>query len=363
MILSLIFLSHCSSEKNQRVQESIIHEKNEAANVKFSLEKRSVLISINYPSIFVKNSDIYVYGNSIEEKKTVLKKYDKDLNLLWKKAFNIGQGPGEVGDGVHFFVYENYIYAPDNTQKRVNIYDKNFNFTKFVKLVAPYYPVTFIKGGSYFICAEETYEYQPVKRSFRFNLVAFPTLKRKVLFKLKPFSTFNRKKQLIIYETPGHHFFYKDEKLYFINMKNYKITVFDFEGNMLKSVKVDVDIKKVTKEMKVKWLKELMGASYRENRFAFTDNIQPASYMIPLKKGFVVTRREGYSLECKDLIEGDFFDYGLKLIGKVQFPCCYRIFFSTLGYISRTFQYNEGNLYLVNMMDEEFCLERWRVTE
>ena len=100
--------------------------------------------------------------------------------------------------------------------------------------------------------------------------------------------------------------------------------------NMLKSVKVDVDMKKVTKEMAVKWLKELMGTSYRENRFAFTEYIQPASYMIPLEKGFVVTRREGYSLQCKGLIEGDFFDYHLKLLGKVQFPCCYRIFFSSL---------------------------------
>lgn len=363
LIPLLLLLNHCGSEKNPGVQETVVQEIDEPVNVKFSLQKRIVLSNISYPGIFVKDGVIYACGIANDENKMALETYDKNLNLSSRKMFNKGQGPGDVGEGVYFYVYDNYIYAPDNTQDRVNIFDKDFNFKKFVKLVPGYYPVTFIKDGGYFICAQETYEYQAVKRSFRFNLVAFPSMKRKVLFKLKPFSTFTPKKRLIVFETPGHHFFYKNEKLYFINMKTYKITVFDFDGKMLKSVKVDVDIKKVPQEKKVLWMKDLMGASYREGRFAFTGYIQPASYMIPLKKGFAVARREGYSRECKGFIEGDFFDYHLKLLGKIRLPCFFKIFYSPLGYITKTFQYEKGNLYLVNELGEEYFLERWNVSE
>lgn len=363
VIVLLAFSTDCGQGQNPDVREETLNEVTGPVNVTFSLEKRIHLPNLNYASLFVADNIVYTYGHSMTEKKKLIEVYDENLNFLWTKSLNFGQGPGEDGGGTHFFVYGDSIYAPDNTQMRVGIFDKDLNFIKFVKMGARYYPATFIKNGEWFICAEGMHETRDRKRRLRFNLVAFPSMKRKVLFQLGPFSEFDSKRRLIVNEAPGIHYFYKNERLYFINMKTYAITIFDLEGNAVKRIKVNTREKKVPPEMGKQWLKEILGEYYRKSKFTLTEYIQPASVMIPLKNGFVVTRRDRYGTSCTEHVEGDFFDYDLKLMGKLRFPCFSQVFRASTGYTSRTFQYSNDHLYLINNDNDEFFLERWKVVE
>lgn len=362
VLVLFVFSTHCGQGQNPDVYEETLDEVTGPVNVTFSLENRIPLPNLNYANLFVADNIIYTYGHSMTEKKKLVEVYEKNLNFLWTKSLNFGQGPGEDGGGTQFFVYGDSIYAPDNTLKRVSIFDRDLNFIKFVKMGSSYYPATFIKNGEWFICAEGMPS-RDRKRCLRFNLVAFPSMKRKVIFELEPFSEFDSNKRLIVSEAPGIHYFYRNERLYFINMKTYVITVYDLGGNAVKRIKVNTPGKKVPPEMREQWLKEILGEYYRKSKFIITEHIQPASFMIPLKKGFVVIRRDSYSLSCSGHVEGDFFDYDLKLVGKLKFPCIYGLFRASTGYPSRTFQYDNGRLYLINTDGDEFFLEKWKVEE
>lgn len=200
-IIFMVFLSYCNQKQNPEVPETIIDEATTPAKVKFSMVKRIALPNINYSSLFVTSNDIYVSCTS------VLEIYDKELNYISKKTFPIGQGPGDLGTGARFFRYGNRIYAPDNTQQRINLFDQDFKFIKFVKYMQGLYPLTFIKNGEYFICIQEKGEGFHPKITYVVSLYSFPGLKKKILYQLRPFSLRDHNGKLILFNTDFHRRF------------------------------------------------------------------------------------------------------------------------------------------------------------
>lgn len=362
----MIILSYCNQKQNPGVPGKIIHETTTAANVKFSMVKRIPLREMHYSNLAVTNSEIYASCYSGDDKLAVVEVYDKELNYKSKKTFPIGQGPGDVGGGARFYRYGNRIYAPDNTQQRINLFDQDFKFIKFVKLIESHYPLIFIKNGEYFICIQEKGGGRPGDVTYVVSLFSFPGLQKKILYQIGPFPFRNHNGRHILFSMDGVDFFYNKGKIYLINMNSYQINMIDLSGKILKRIRLDVEKQKVPKEMKEPWLKANLGQYYRrlKDRIEIADDIQPASYMVPLGKGFAVVRRNGYYYNCTGMVEADYFDYGLNLIGKIQIPCFNRIFRLSMGYSSYSYSYHEGYLYLISIDQEEnFFLEKWRVTE
>ena len=133
-ITFLIFLIHCNPSVNEKDESTIIIEENHKFIDLNPIKEKSIFIeNLDFPRIFLECNKIFVNGPSLKSKREYnLYIFDKDLNLLFEKIFSIGQGPGELGGGPYFFTAGDKIYAADNTQRRISIFDKDFNFIKFV---------------------------------------------------------------------------------------------------------------------------------------------------------------------------------------------------------------------------------------
>lgn len=362
----MIILLYCNQKQNPKVPEKTIHEVTTAANVKFSMEKRIPLREMGYSSLAVTNSEIYASCYSSDDNAAVVEIYDKELNYKAKKVFSIGQGPGDVGGGSRFYRYGNQFFAPDNTQQRINLFNQDFKFIKFVKLIESHSPLNFIKNGEYFICIQEKGGGRPGDVTYVVSLFSFPGLQKKILYQLGPFPFRDHNGKHLLFSMDGVDFFYQQEKIYLLNMNSYQINMMDLSGKILKRIRVDAEKQKVPKEMKEPWLKVNLGQYYRrlKDRIGIADDIQPASYMVALGKGFAVVKRNGYYYNCTGMVEADYFDYSLDLIGKIQIPCFDRIFMLSMGYFPNSYTYHDGYLYLVAIDQEEnLYLEKWRVTE
>ncbi len=74
-------------------------------------------------------------------------------------------------------------------------------------------------------------------------------------------------------------------------------------------------------------------------------------------------RRKDYMNECSGMVEGDYFNFDLEMLGKVQFPCFFRVNRLMRGYLTRTTVHFDGHLYVTNEIDEEYVLEKWKLNE
>jgi hypothetical protein len=144
---------------------------------------------------------------------------------------------------------------------------------------------------------------------------------------------------------------------------------FHLDGSLIHSVRVDVEKVPVLDSKREQWIKEHYGEYQRPSvKFVFTDYVLPTSWMVPLGKGFAVIRRYGYSRQCNGMVEADYFNYNLEMLGKIKIPCFNRIFDLTLYVIPRTAAYRNGYLYLVSKQidkddDDLYIVEKWQVQE
>jgi hypothetical protein len=138
--------------------------------------------------------------------------------------------------------------------------------------------------------------------------------------------------------------------------------MFDLNGNKLKQVRLNINKPIVPKKKKKEWLFEQFG-TFGVSKCIMVDKVQPASWAVPLGKGFAVIRRKDYSTSCQGMVEADYFGYQLNIIGKTMVPCFYKIFMLGVGWIPGTYRYRDGYLYLIyeDEETEEFYLEKWKV--
>ncbi len=367
LTILLIFLSHCDKNRNDSIKEIIINENSVILNLVPEKLKSIRISDLRFPNLFHDHIHVYVYGYSIDKgrERCIVRKFDDQLNLVSEKMFELGMGPNDLGEGVYFYPGKDFIYAPDNTQGRVNIFDKNFSFVKFIKLPR-YLPITMIKNGRYFLGTHLEIIKEKGAKIYTTELVFFPEMKKNLIHTLGPTISYTSQRKHIIGEEPEFSYFYQNfkniDRIYYINMKSYQISIYDFNGKIIKRVRLNVEMKKVPLNMKNKWLHEQSSRVGIERR-VFTDWIQPASKVVPLEKGFVVIRRKDYMDECNGLVDADYFNFDLEMLGKVNFPCFYDHNRLTRGYISSYIMSFNGYLYLTSEINEEYYLEKWRLNE
>jgi len=357
---------HCKNQTQPDIEEAVLKDNSKFIDLQWRQEKSTDISDVNFAYFYLGPGTVNAYGYSTRLSQCqVLKIYDRDLNLNSEKFFNLGEGPGDVGGAATFFTTGNYTYAADHQQRRVNIFDKDLKFVKFVKTPGAFFSPDFINDGKLFI-ATRYEELKPGIVSYHINLISFPNFETKKLITLGPIKRFDKNRKLIIGAIPQFHYFHRDGKIYFINMETYQIAMFDLSGKPVKRVRVEVEKIPVPSDLRMTWLKEQVDSRIL-NRVSLVDFVQPASWMIPLGKGFVVIRRNSYSTSCAGLADADYFDYDLHLLGKVKFPCFYPIYLFSSAYLPRSFAYTNGYVYLITQdlkeTDEDINLEKWKVVE
>jgi hypothetical protein len=368
VLIWLIFLIHCSDRKPPEAEETVLEEKSGFIDLQWRKEKSIDASDYDHANLYLDDYDdtVNTYGYSLRQtNQKIIKKYDKDLNLKSEKEFQMGQGPGDLGGGAHFFSCGDYIYVPDNTQARINIFDRKMNFIKFIKAPLFFLSPIFTKDGKHFVA--NRYVYGENRTSiYDIHIVSFPELKNKKIHSFGPCRLIDEKGMILRGDCPGFCYFIKNEKIYLLNMKTYQIMMFDLSGKMLKRIRVHVEEIPIPEKMKKVWIKDQTHPKLL-NRSKFVGPVQPASWAIPMGKGFVVIRRTGYSAACEGLVDGDYFDYDLQLLGKVKFPCFHLIYMISESNLFRVFAYDNGYVYLITQdlqeTDEDINLEKWQVRE
>lgn len=365
-LIWLLFLMHCSNQKQPNIEEEVLQENSKTIDLQWHQVKSIDISDVNFAYFYLGPGTVNAYGYSTKQSRCqVLKIYDQDLNLNSEKFFNIAEGPGDVGGASTFFTTGNYTYVSDHQQRRINIFDKDLKFIKFEKAPGAFFSPQFINNGEHFI-ATRYEEPKPGIVSYHIELISFPSFDTKRLITLGPINRFDKNKKLIIGAVPQFYYFHRDGKIFFINMETYQVSMFDLSGKPLKRVRVEVEKIPVPSDVRMNWLKEQVD-SRSLDRVSLVDFVQPASWMIPLGKGFVVIRRTSYSTACTWLVDADYFDYDLHLLGKVKFPCFYPIYQFSTAYLPRSFAYANGYVYLITQdlkeTDEDINIEKWKLVE
>ena len=369
----VIFLMHCGPSKPDAEVSTIVLKENPKFIDLDPVKVKSVDINtIIYPDISLHGDKIMVPGVSLKEKnKHLLYLYDMNLEKVYEKTFPSGLGPGDLLGAPVFISAGEQIYVSDHTQQRVNIFDRNFNFIKFVKCNFYASSARFSPDGKYFIyCRWSPGKYGPTS-FFSVYLATFPDLEEKLIHSFPEFHHYLEEKKELFLGMGGIHYFLRNDKIYLLNKDNYLLTMRNTSGKIEKQVQVAVEKISISKAMEEQWLKEHMIANPSlkglKVKLKFPDYVQPCAWMVPLEKGFVVIRRQGYGVSCQGLVEADYFDYDLNLLGKTEFPCFNEIYTLRGYFFLRSCAEKDGILYLVNTIEKDngefIVLEKWKISE
>jgi len=369
----LVFLVSCSKSTGKTGEETTtLEESTKVIDLQPVKEKSVSIDSLITPMLFMDRDQLHVYGLEAKLKKEYdLLTYDTALNLKGQNRFNTGEAPGELGEYPRFFSTGDQFIASDHSQMRISFFDKDFKFIKFIKMQLPYRFAIFDKNGKYLIY--EGSNDIGVSNITTMYLCKLPNMERIQIHSFPPirYKDVYPEEKTIVKGIGGVHYFLKDNRIYLLDKTNYIVTIRDITGKMIKQVRMD--FKKIpTPQDKVEeWMEEYKpnhrALLKRGYKLKFTDYIQPCSWMIPLEKGFIVLRRSGFSMECRGMVNADYFDFDLHLLGKVKFPCFDQMFNVSKYLYLKQCEVKNGYLYLLARSETEddviFDLEKWKITE
>lgn len=375
ILISLVILTHCKSDVptvKKIPTETITIDETKTANVEFTLKKKIQLKFLAYSRVAASpyNDRIIVYGDTTDDgkkPKQVALTYDKELNLKNEKSFFYGKGPMDVGNNNIISLGKNNIYISENSNRRVAIYDNNWNFREYVTYKRGVEAFELFDNGALYIPGYEWQldnSYLPME-VFRWDLASFPECKPKTFYQTKPFCSYKKRgdsRVAIIGKNSCHSWFFKDDFIYIVNHGQYRLLKFSKSGTMEKDVLVKVEEIKIAPSQKDVFLKE-QGWHRPKGWFKLSDSVAPLAVAIPLGKGIAVVRRADYYTGCSGMANGDYFNERLEYMGKVKIPCFRNIFNIIQPRTKQTFKFAHGHLYLVRAEEEALFLEKWAVSE
>ncbi|MGE5343597.1 MAG: hypothetical protein ACM3SY_19180, partial [Candidatus Omnitrophota bacterium] len=345
-LISIIILSYCGknpNKENGERPENVRIDEQKIANVHFTLTKRLEALPIGYPRIAVSDyqDKLIVYGLSTKKEGSglVARMYNKNLDLINEKTFHHGQGPGDASAFNVFSFTQNNILMCENSNCRVSIFDNNWNLIDIKKHKTMMDSFQIYENGTFFVQGvfhwDEKWDY------YSFRLGSIPSFKTKTFFTFGPFKLDNGKK-VILGGFSEFSWLYKDKEIFVLDCGNYRILKFDNSGRKLKDIKFIVEkVKTDHSEDKDCFIGN--GMQQFTKRYRFSDTVDPAAAsMIPLSKGFVVVRRHNFLTDCNGMVDGDYFSYELKHMGKVKVPGFNAVFKIHGGRRNESFKYNKG---------------------
>lgn len=359
-----------SSETEEPQKVSICKDR---APVSFSLEKKVRVADITEARIAVSpySDRIFVYGRSLRSKKPemLVKLFTKDLEFVGEKVLLYGQGPGEMGATNIMSIDRDNIYISVNSNFAWNIYDLDLNFLRMEKYKPSIMGAFELEDHNRFFI-DPTQNRDEKKRRIltnTFRVIDFPKMAtRRAIFKTKPYTMHEEKvitsqrPRFVVGKNTDLSFFYREGYVYLMFCGDYHMLKVDLEGRISKNVVAKFEQLYLDEAKELEYIEELR---LNTRRFKCNKKIPPASCTIPLQKGFIVTRRKDYHIDCQGEIEGDYFSYDLESKGKVSVPCFLNAGKMKLLWMLQTFKYEAEKFYLVKEEDDTGFVERWDVRE
>lgn len=296
-----------------------------------------------------------------------IRKYDLNLKEIEEFEIPYGQGPDECLSMIILGGNEEKILIFDNSAQKYYLYNGDFSsrskiesrlLGSFVNHGYNYFPsiktavVAFWEKTAH---SRADYDVYTLK-------VAGKKIENRVIFK-GHFEGFKRN-GLLNWGEP-YDFKVIGDYIYLLELDKYRFLKMDLTGKIIQTVSVkNWPHKRFSRRQLEKWVQE---AGF-DRRLTFPEKLWPACWMIRIKDGFAVGRRENYdTMKEGDWIDADYFDLDLDYRGKIKVPWVNRWRDPRLGQeaVESKFFFRRNHLFIIETReagdDEDYFLIKWEI--
>jgi len=364
-----IFIGACQERDVSQVKEIKVADTEYPMSFVKEKEVKIDAIMKWIPRLFrVEGSNIFMEFSVGED--TSIWRYNTDLELEKKFAIPYGQGPGECLAPVPIGGDLNNILVYDPPQDKYYLFDENFNVKETLKSRNNSRTFCFQSTGfssskmtvlSVFVTQIEANqsEYGVTTRRIENG-----EIKETVIYTFK--IPRKDKNDRSIIGRPFHCSLINDN-IYILKTDEYLIIKMDLEGNILKETKViNFEDKSFSAAERKEWIKASMHNKITNG--IFPEKLWGSCWIIQLKDGIAVGRRNDYNPNNDQWIEADYFDFELNFLGKIKIPPGLPEWngpASGQRVAEGSIYFNNDRLYVIEYRetesDEEYYLTRWRI--
>ncbi len=260
--------------------------------------------------------------------------FDTGFNRLKKHIIARGPGPREILKPSIIGGNNTEIFIHDRSQRRLMFWDREFKncvmFKKQLFSQASYDYYGYAADTGHYLAAEKCV-LQPPKRSIiKLWLIKLKQkqpangdieIKKKLLHQIhyKAIERNPNGKLLMWSNTPIHARIIGNA-VFVLSIEDYTIFKYDFEGRLLKSVKVKFPEKRYSISENRKAMDAWGVSEHLKDKVRYTEKRWSACWLLPLGKGFAVGRRESHMPSSAKWVTADYFGFELQYLGKIRVP-------------------------------------------
>lgn len=371
MILIAMIINTCKDRVVSKVKEIEVTDKEYPIRFVKEKEVKIDVVMAWIPRIFRVDGNNIFMGFFVGEDIWVWR-YDADLELEKKFVIPYGQGPGECLAPLPIGGDLNNILVYDPPQDKYYLFDENFNVKETLKSRNNSRTFCFQSTGfssskmtvlSVFVTQIDANqsEYEVTTRRIENSKI-----KETGIYTLK--FPWKNKNGSYIMGRPLHCSLINDN-IYILKTDEYLIIKMDLEGNILKETKViNLEDKSFSEAERKEWIKA--SVHNKLNNAIFPEKLWVSCWIIRLKDGIAVGRRNDYNPNNDEWIEADYFDFELNFLGKIKIPPGLPEWngpASGQRVAEGSIYFNNDRLYVIEYRetenDEEYYLTRWRIED
>ncbi len=298
--------------------------------------------------------------------------YDNELNLTKRKIIKNGEGPGEVTRYPFLLGSKNKLFLINNIRNRLTILDYNFNILEEKKYNNKGagmwgFAMYLIKNNTEILHLSDVWKeklrFGNKKKSHDSYAMRTLNIKDCSINILRSEDIMNDTKRRWMFGI-GVHWTVHNNFIYFVDLKDYIVSKMDFNGKVLKKIKIEHEEKEFSQDQLDKWRIEQKGDPSSAKKWSFPKKLWSASFICKIKDGFAIGRREDYSPKEREYITADYFTWDMEYKGKINLPL---YGFSNFPVIEervdyRSF-YKEPYFYTVKEDEEADFIIKWDIVD
>jgi hypothetical protein len=334
----IVLISAQCNKQNEEVEDVLSISNNQPAKPSLRVESTEVMsISdadwIDYGSIFIDEQENIIYWSGREHTVGI---FDSDGSFLFKKKFNNGQGFGDI----NFFDFDDYAgkyYVFDKSNRRVNIFDKNFSILEAQDLRKEYGKDRFVmridkRGDLFFLYESQTVAESKINKEYGIANYGVTGKKRKIEYLNKKAVAFSstQSERMIAHTFVQPLLRYAisaDGNIWVCDRWQYKIYCYLPDGTLTKV------IEKEHKKLELKG--ELIERFKKRHRIEDTEDspfntllpeyVYPIEDFVLIDNKYIAVIRADYMLldDKQDRMKADLFSFEGKFLNEFEIPKYY----------------------------------------
>lgn len=370
LILSVILYISCTKEEGFNQENiTVIINKNKPKATSLSLEfKEDLCIKENWalPTKLLVDTKGNIFVFDEEDKKPTIYRFDEAGNLLLKKSFDRGQGPGDFNFMDPHLSSEGKLNLFDKQARRLTVLNSMLEVEKTIKFEKSLFNFKLdSKGYIYGFCLGFTETMTEYLAKFSPD--------GKYLSKVFEFEYINIERKedanyVYLYNTLGKYKIDRNDNLYYVRNDKYEINIINPEGKLIKKIVIKTRPIKINEDDIERTRKRLhsnvQGGRYRWVFTSLAENKPYIDDFFVLENGFLLVLTYEFDDGKDESILADLFDEKGYFLKAVEVPSYYKYHSSRTDYYYEKAKVLKNNYFYTIEADEEeenFYVKRYKL--